>query len=259
MERALSHQELADILRVAIRVGILMLQSGSASFRADQVVNRIALALGVDRVEAYVTPTVIVASVYSGHEHRTQIAKPSGLGVNMSRITALDHLSRNMPPDPTPVLITQLVDEIEHRPPEYPAWLVILSVGLACGAFAVILGGGPHEFIASTVGALAAQMVRMRMVAARYNPIPITVICAVIATGLSLLMVHLLVAPLPRLGVIASVLLLVPGVPLVTSILDMTRFDLVSGLSRGLHAVLLLISIGIGMLLILAWTGFNVL
>ena len=118
MSRALSHHELAEILRVAVRVGVLMLQSGAASFRSDQVMDRIALALGVDRMDAYVTPTVIVATVYSGSEHRTQISKPAGLGVNMSRITALDHLSRNIPGEPTPALITQLVDEIERRPPE---------------------------------------------------------------------------------------------------------------------------------------------
>ncbi len=247
------------MLRVAVRVGVLMLQSGAASFRTDQVIDRIALALGAERMDAYVTPTVIVATVYSGSEHRTQISKPASLGVNMSRIYALDHLSRNIPADPTPPLITQMVDEIEHRPPEYPPALVVVAVGLACGAFAVILGAGPREFIAAAVGSACAQVLRLRMLASRYNPIPITVVCAAIATGISLLLVRALAAPNPRLGVIASVLLLVPGVPLVTSLLDMTRFDLVSGLSRGLHAVLLLISIGLGMLLVLALTGFSVL
>ncbi len=259
MGNQLSHQELADVLHVAVRVGVLMLQSGASSFRADQVISRIALALGIDRIEAYVTPTVIVATVHSGSEHRTQISKPAGLGVNMSRITALDHLSRNTPSASTPALISELVDEIERQPAAYSRSLVIAAVGLACGAFAVILGGGPAEFAAAGVGSAFAQALRLRMAAARFNPIPLTVICAAIATGISLLLVRALVAPLPRLGVIASVLLLVPGVPLVTALLDMTRFDLVSGLSRGLHAVLLLLSIGLGMLLILAWTSFEVL
>lgn len=56
---------------------------------------------------------------------------------------------------------------------------------------------------------------------------------------------------------IASVLLLVPGVPLVTSVLDLTNYDLVSGVTRGTLALLLALSIGIGVLLTLAITGLR--
>jgi uncharacterized membrane protein YjjP (DUF1212 family) len=259
VSRELSHQELADILRVAVRVGVMMLQSGAASFRADQTICRVALAMGVEHVDAYVTPTVIVATVFSGREHRTQIAKPSGLGVNMDRIAALEHLSRNMPTPALPGEMMRCLDEIEHQPPQYARPLVVLSVALACGAFAAIIGGGTIEMLAAAVGAGAAQTVRFRLIAARVNPIPVTVVCAAVATAISLLLVRVMNAPLPRLGVIASVLLLVPGVPFITAILDMIRFDLVSGLSRGLHAGLLLISIGVGMLLVLALTGFDIL
>jgi uncharacterized membrane protein YjjP (DUF1212 family) len=255
--RQLSHQELADILRVALRLGLLMLQSGAATFRTDEAVERAALAMGAERIECLVTPTMIIATVYSGHEHRTQIIKPTGLGVDMNRIYALEYLSRNMPPDPTPERITARLDEIAHLGPVYPRPLAILAVGLACGGFAGILGGGPVDFAAATISAAIGQAIRYRLIAARINPILITVICAAVATAVSYLIIR--VTPdASRIGIIASVLYLVPGVPLVTSILDMTRFDLVSGLSRALFATLLMISIAIGMLLILSWTRFSI-
>src|SRR5689334_14491462 len=87
---------LAEILRIAIRVGVLMLRSGAASFRTDQAVSRVALALGVERVECYVTPNIINATVYRGPEHRTQIAKIESLSVNMDRICALEVLTRGL-------------------------------------------------------------------------------------------------------------------------------------------------------------------
>lgn len=240
-----------------MRLGLLMLQSGAATFRTDEAVGRAALAMGVERIECYVTPTMIIATVYSGHEHRTQIMKPGGLGVDMNRIYALEYLSRNMPPDPTPDQITARLDAIAQMGPVYPRPLAILAVGLACGGFAGILGGGRVEFAAAAVSAAIGQAIRYRLIAARINPILITVICAAIATAISYAIIRVTPGASPT-GIIASVLYLVPGVPLVTSILDMTRFDLVSGLSRALFAAMLLISIGIGMLLILSWTRFSI-
>ena len=254
-----TRRELAEILRIAIRVGVLMLRSGAASFRTDQAVSRVALALGVDRIECYVTPNVINASVYRGPEHRTQIAKIEALGVNMDRICALELMIRHLPHGAIPADVSAQLDAIEQTKPVYSPVVVILAVGLACGAFAFILGGGILEAAAAAIGACAAQWIRMRLTAARINPLVMTVICAALAATISLALAHLFVAPQPRLGVIASVLLLVPGVPLVTSILDLTQFQLVSGMARGLYAGLLIISIGLGMLIALTLTGFTIL
>jgi uncharacterized membrane protein YjjP (DUF1212 family) len=256
---ALSHSELAEILALAIRIGQLMLRSGAASFRTEQTMTRVGLAMGVDRIETYITPTGIIASAYSGSEHRTQIARMHSLGVNMARITALETLTRNLPAEITPAKLTALLDNIETTPPEYPQWVVILAVGLACAAFCLILGGGAIEALAAFTGAATAQTIRFRLNAIRLNPLATTVLCAATATAISLALVRMFITPFPRLGVIASVLLLVPGVPLVTSILDITRFDLVSGMARGLYAGLLIISIGIGMLVVLALVGFTIL
>jgi len=63
-------------------------------------------------------------------------------------------------------------------------------------------------------------------------------------------------APQPRIAVIASVLLLVPGVPLVTSLIDLLLGHLVAGVARGVYAVLLLIGIGIGVVVSVTLFGF---
>jgi uncharacterized membrane protein YjjP (DUF1212 family) len=254
-----TRRELAEILRIAIRLGALMLRSGAASFRTDQAVSRVALALGVERIECYVTPNIINATVYRGPEHRTQIAKIEALGVNMDRICALDLLARHVKHNATPAEVSAQIDAIEQKGLNYSQPTIIAAVGLACGAFALILGSGILEAVAATLAAFVAQWVRMRLATARINPLAITVVCAAIAATLSLALVRLFSAPAPRLAVIASVLLLVPGVPLVTSILDLTRFDLVSGVARGVYAGLIIISIGIGMLIALTLTGFSIL
>jgi uncharacterized membrane protein YjjP (DUF1212 family) len=262
-----SHSELGGVLRVTMRFGVLMLRSGAASFRTDEAMRRLAEMLGVVRLDVYVTPTGVIATAYSGREHRTQIMKVPMLGVDMNRVIELEKLTRQVLPYATPEQIEKRLDAIEAMGPVYKRWQIILAVGLACGGFALILGGGPLEFLAAVHGASAAQAMRIRLNRLRINPIPVTVICATLATAVSYALAQLSVrvgpalglSPTPRLGVIASVLLLVPGVPLVSSVIDMTHLDLVSSTARGIYALVLFVSIGIGMLIILAWTGLSIL
>jgi uncharacterized membrane protein YjjP (DUF1212 family) len=57
----------------------------------------------------------------------------------------------------------------------------------------------------------------------------------------------------PNLAPIASVLQLVPGVPLVTAVIDLATGDVLSGVARGAYAALMAAGIALGMLLFLAW------
>lgn len=270
--RQLSAQALADALRVTLRLGVAMLRNGTSSYRADLAMTRMAKALGVERVENYITPTGIISSVYSGREHRTQVERVPNLSVDLNRVTELELLSRHLSADVTPQALNAALDRIDGLRPGFSRVVVILMVGVACGALAAILNGGPIEFIAAFCGATAAQIVRFKMIDARFRPIPISVVCAAIATLISYGIIRLaqpvflplLVQwgfhlPSPRAGVVASVLLLVPGVSLVTSVLDIVRFDLVSGVARGIYAFTLIICIALGMLMVLSLTGFEIL
>jgi uncharacterized membrane protein YjjP (DUF1212 family) len=270
--RDLDAHQLADVLRVTLRLGILLLRSGTASVRVEQGMTRVALVLGVDRIESFVTPTGIIASVYSGREHRTQIERLNSLGVDMNRVCELELLSRHLPIDATVESVSAAIELIEKKPSVYARPLVTLWAAVACGALAVILNGGVVEFIAAALGAASAQTLRFRLVDAKIRMVPVIVACASLATlvswgvlrlGYPMMLSRLLEIGLPltnpRAGVVASVLLLVPGVGLVTAFLDVIRFDLLAGLARGVYAFTLFVAIAIGMLLVLAWTGFSII
>jgi uncharacterized membrane protein YjjP (DUF1212 family) len=266
MSRQLSQGELAAALRVIMRFGVLMLRAGAASFRTQEVMDRCAKALQIDQLESYVTPTGIIASAYSGDEHRTQIMAVKQFGVDLNRLTRLELLSRSLASGVSPMVVHGELDEIEKQGRIYPNWVTIGMVGLACAAFSSIVGGGVMEATAAFFGAALAQTLRMKLIHLRVSPVPLTVMCAAVATCISYGICNVLTPiasvlglPLtPRFGIVASVLLLVPGVPLVTATIDITRLDLVSGLARLAYALLLLVSIAIGMLLILVWTGLRI-
>jgi uncharacterized membrane protein YjjP (DUF1212 family) len=270
--RDLDAHQLADVLRVTLRFGILLLRSGTTSLRVDEAMTRVALVLGVERIANFVTPTGIISTVFCGREHRTQIERVGALGVDMNRVCELELLSRNLPIDASVESVNAAVERIEKKPAIYSRPVVTLSVAAACGALAVILNGGPLEFAAAALGAGVAQMLRFRLVSLKIRTLPVVVACAFVATLVSwgflrlaypLLLPTLLATgltlPNARAGVVASVLLLVPGVPLVTAFLDIIRFDLIAGLARGVYAFTIFVSIAIGMLLVLSWAGFSII
>jgi uncharacterized membrane protein YjjP (DUF1212 family) len=253
-----SSEEVIRALNILARIGVLALESGTASFRAKEMMQRVAAALHVNGLGIMVTPSIILTTAPAEHGSYTQILKVPSLGVNMARIRALDALSRQIDEETSAVQLAAMLDSIEFAAPGYTKPTVIVAVALACGAFAIILGGGALEFIAAATGAAAAQLVRFGMIARHFSPYLITGVGTVVATILSYLLVRLLAAPFPRLGLIASVLLFVPGMPLVTALLDLIHLDLISAVTRGAYAVFLVVNIAIGMLLVLALTNFSI-
>jgi uncharacterized membrane protein YjjP (DUF1212 family) len=260
MPEQLSREELSDIVDIVLMVGQAMLQSGAATFRTEETMARIGLGMGADRLDLYVTPTGIIATAVSGQEQRTRVGRVGPLGVNMAHADAFNQFSRHVSLVGVSVdAARQQIETINAMPRELPSWVTILAVALACGAFSQILGAGWTEFVAAMVGAGVAQFFRMRLHRAGVNPFALVVLCAWAGSMIAWTLCQFLPSDHIDLAVIASVLLLVPGVPLVTSVLDLTNYDLVSGVTRGTLALLLVLSIGIGVLLTLAITGLRLI
>lgn len=256
----LTREELSDLVEVMLQAGETMLESGAAAFRTEQTMAQIGLGLGADRVELYITPTGIIATAVSGHEQRTRVGRAGAPGVDMAKIAALNHLSRHIAllGGTLPAVARQLT-AIHAAPRQQPAWVTIPAVGLACAAFSQILGGGWIEFLAAGLGAALAQGLRLALVRLRVNAFALTVVCAFVASLVAALLCLLLDAPDPERALAASVLLMVPGVPLVTSVIDFSSNDLVSGVTRGMLAFLLALSIGIGLVMTLWLTGLRII
>src|SRR5258708_29579156 len=139
---------------------------------------RVAAALGIQRLDTLVMPTGMVVPVHGQGRTWTRTLKVYAPGVNMARVVAFEALSRHVNQNTPLAKLSSMVDSIEQMPPTYTPQGVVAAVGLACGAFAMILGGGPLEFIAATLGAAAAQIIRLFLVKRRTNPYLVTSSCA---------------------------------------------------------------------------------
>ncbi len=256
----LTQEELSDLMDVLMDVGVSMLQSGAASFRTEETVTSMGLGLGADSMDVYITPTGIIATATSGEERHTRVRSLKLVGVDMAQILAFDRLSRRIRErGGTLDTVRRQVGTIRAAPRDLPAWVTVPAVAVACGAFSKNLGGDWPEFLAATVGAGIAQWLRLVLHRLGVNFLILTVLCAHAASLVAWGVAQLVPGDAPTLGMAASVLLLVPGVPLVTTVIDLTQYDLVSGVTRGTMALIITLSIGLGVMLTLWITGMNIL
>jgi uncharacterized membrane protein YjjP (DUF1212 family) len=241
-------------LDVLIRAGMVMLENGAATYRIAETLTRLGQALALDRVESFATPTGLILEVSDPEGTLSQVRRVTNIGVNMNRLALIGNLSRDAAAGQvTQRQIAERLLEIEQHKNLYPNWMVMLGVSIACGAFALLFGGGRIEFAATLVGAALAMLVRIGLRPVQLVPLMTTAAAAFVATAASSLTCRALGCAQPDVVPVAAVLQLVPGVPLVTSVIDLATGDIISGVSRGAYATLIAFGIGLGMLLFLVW------
>ncbi len=140
--------------------------------------------------------------------------------------------------------IRERYDRIIARP-GMNRWLILLLISLANGAFCHLFDG---DWIAVGFVVLATavgMMLKWQLTRWGLNIFMTTGVCAFVASMLASVSV---VFPCTyQTAVATSVLFLVPGVPLINSVIDIVEHHIVTGISRIVKAFLLILCMGIGL------------
>jgi uncharacterized membrane protein YjjP (DUF1212 family) len=240
---------MTSILEISLRAGKIMLENGGNTSLVEESIQRLGTGLGADSVEVSVNPGSIVASLVSGQEQETRLRRVSQSGVELSKLARVLHLVSGVESGKMSASEAESeLQRIEGLSRQYPPWLVALAVGLGCGAFAVNLGGTARDFYVVLVTSSLAQLLRHHLAYTRLGRLLTTVVVAAFASATALALAG------PGVSVAASILLLVPGVPLVSSTADLFRGDVTAGLTRATSALLTIIAASVGVWgVILAW------
>ncbi|MEI8309073.1 MAG: threonine/serine exporter family protein [Chloroflexales bacterium] len=267
--------ELRDVLAIALRAGQIMLESGANTARTEDTVRRIGRGLGAEDLDTYVTPSGIIATAHAHDEHRTRILRISSHGVDLGHMASVVDVATRIEQGQIDRrgAISEL-NQIAVAPRSYGRWTTNIAVALACACFSVLFGGQLWEFLVVMIASGLAQFVRERLNRLGINRLLVTGIVSGIATFIALTLVlripelaplvtaYLPWLPAPRpsvaISVAASVILLVPGILMVSSISDLFRGDTLAGMARAAMALLSIFSIGIGMWVVLLSSGVHV-
>lgn len=254
-----AHSRLAHQSRVVLNLGLNMLAAGASSFRVKDGMARLARAVGIEEHHAQVTYTEIATTAYANGTFRTELAEQRVMGVNADRIDRFGTFVANLPEHLLVEDAEAAIDKIVARKPLYSTRISALASGVACAGFAFLNQGGPVECASVFLAAMLGQALRKRLMSRRMNHFGVWMVCGMFAVATYMLAIGSLGAAgvidaSHEAGVVSAVLFLVPGFPLVTSILDLIRQDFSAGISRGVYVVMLVISTAVAI-----WTMTNVL
>lgn len=244
--------------RMSFRTGRVMQEEQSIQRAVvDELSTRLGLALGMDSVESAISSNAIVLTTIKDGQCLTSTRKNQDRGINMHVVTEVQHI----------VILAEhrLLDYkgvekrfSQLRPLRYPRWLVAFMVGLSCSCFCKLNNGGWDGAVITFFASMIAMYIRQMLAQRHLHPQINFCITAFVATTISGLMLTLpAFSQTPTIAMAASVLLLVPGFPLINSVADMFKGHINTGLARWAIASLLTLATCVGVVMSMTVWGLR--
>jgi uncharacterized membrane protein YjjP (DUF1212 family) len=239
---------LEPMAMVALDAGRLLMEAGASANSIDTIVAKFARGLGADRVDLRIGYASLAVTIGIGPNGITRMREVGHLGVNQRVDQELWHLAKRVERrELTTEQARAELNRIATKTPRHAAWVMAVAVGLACAAFGRLLkvdwaGTGP-VFLAATLG----QFVRRDLLARHVN----VFICATLVSFLSALLgglgAHWAGSETVTTAMIASILLLVPGIPCVNAQNDILEGHPTLGSAQAVTVAVVLIFVAAGL------------
>jgi uncharacterized membrane protein YjjP (DUF1212 family) len=250
-------------LEALLHFGALMLSAGDTAFRVRRSMEAIACGLGFDSLSVQVGARNLVASGRRDRQTATLVRDVDVPSVNTERIGALEALARPVPLDMNSREFSAKLAAIETAPRRYSIAQTAAAVGAACGAFAFLNGGVWPDVAACAIGGGIGQGLRSFLHRRRFNQYAVTALTALLASGVYCVASAVAIRAgfgvgRNSVGLISSVLFLVPGFPLVTALLDQLQHETAAALTRLAYAMMFVLTAAVGLSVVIAVVGFSV-
>ncbi len=254
----LPYETLRDVIDLSLWAGQLLLQSGAESQQVEETVHRFGTALGCDWLEIFISPNAIAITAISAGEFRTKLRRVVNVGANLSVVAEIHTLvGRVLDGERDRVWLRAELTRISQLTPGYNRWTVALMVGLACGAFSQLFGGDLAIFAVTLIAAAVGMRVRQLLQQRQFNSFFIVSTTAFVVSLIAGLASVFQIGNRPQLALVSSVLLLIPGVPLINGVNDLIKGYMITGIARSVTGALVAASIALGLLLAMALLRIN--
>ncbi|MGF1721490.1 threonine/serine exporter ThrE family protein [Vibrio kyushuensis] len=233
------------VSRLIAQAGQMLLAHGAESTLVGSITHRIGIASGMDEVEVSLSASsLVVTTVYQDHCITTARRSPDR-GINMRVITQVQRICIMLEKG---ILDYELAQKKlnEITPERYNRWLVVAMIGLSCAAFSRLAGGDIGVFMMTFLASSIGMVVRQEIGHRHFNPMVNFAATAFVTTIISAQAVTFSIGNQPTLVMASSVLMLVPGFPLINSVADMIKGYINMGIARFVMASLLTLATCLG-------------
>ena len=236
------------ILNFAVQTGELMLKSGAETYRVEDTISRILKSHEFQSVDTFVIPTGIMVTVECAtYSLSTKVVRVKNRGTYLDRIEMLNQLSR----DYVSGLISldegyAQLERIRHFS-SYSPRTIILWIGISCSFFAIMFQANFFEFILSFFIGLGVGYLQYDLNNKEIVNFFVLFICALFL-GFAVMICHFIFKDMIHIEpiIIGCIMPLLPGVAFTTAVRDAIGDELLSGISRGVEALLIAVALATG-------------
>jgi uncharacterized membrane protein YjjP (DUF1212 family) len=245
----LKHQELEQIALATLQVARLLMVSGARAEVVHEGSAMVALGLGAEHAELRSGYASLAITVGAGINTITRMAAVGPPGVNHRLDQAVRGLARRVQKSGlTAAAVVAELASLERNTPKHPPWLVAVAVGVACAAFGRLIGVDWQAFLPVIVAVAGGQAIRHGLLQRGANVFVTSAIVAFLSSSFCGLTAKWSGSATIDSAMVASVLLLVPGVPALNSQSDIMEGHPTLGTARAVSVVMILMFIAVGVL-----------
>lgn len=254
--RKVSAQRFAGLV---LDMGTLLMAAGAHSGRINSNLSRLAISWGFDMDinPSFKGLLVTVRDVYDNSNTFTAYKSSPPHNVRFFMLTEISHLSWKVIDEN---LSIDDVEEIYNKIKEkegYSDYITALAVGISCAGLCLFSFGDWVNALVAFLGASIGFLVRSKISRLGFNPMMTIAVASFITTVISGTAYRLGYGEHPEAAMATAVLYLIPGVPLINTVIDLIEGYMASALNRTLFAGLVILCIAAGMTLCITMLGIN--
>lgn len=225
----------------AVEAALLAMQNGASTVAAERSFTNIVTGYHQQGVTAVWRLDFIAASSTADGRSSTIVRPVGPIGVNLTRAGEVAALSERVANGEVeqPALDAE-IERVQKISTPYNRWLVALAAAVVGGALSQFAGGDWASLPIAAVAAGVGQMLRSVLQSRKVPAANVTFICGLLSAGVASFALRLGFSHVPSVTMIASVVYLAPGLPLINGFVDVASHKyLIVGVERIINAVFL--------------------
>lgn len=221
----------------AIDIAVDIIENGGEISRAEETIERICTANGAEKIHTFIIPPLVSATIFHNGTEKTTTRRIYSSDLNLGRIEELNNTARMMCNEKT-------IKRIDYG---YNGLLTIFCVLISTGAFCIYFGGTIYDAVISGISGLIITYFPYPKAFGSFSK---TLAQATIAGIISYLPSAAgFIDTHPDKIMIGTIMLLIPGMSVGTSIKDLISGNQISGIIGITNTVITAAAIALGFII----------
>ncbi len=251
-------EELIEMSELLLDIATSLMGAGSHTSRVVRNVSRMAESFGYEVfITVFQNNMTMMTRKKGSVESITLVRATKHMALNFRIVSELSALSWDTHDEDWDIAQARSRYEEIMATPRISRWAVLLLVAAANASFCKLFDGDLIACLLVYLGTLLAFYLRQEMMAREYKHSIIFVVASFVSSMVAGLSYRYGWGNTPDIALATSVLFLIPGVPLINSMMDIMEGHVLTGISRMVNALILIICISIGIFLTFIMLGME--